>query len=227
MFVSPALFSARKKWFLFLWLPLLKQRTKSGCNFEIWSNVSSWCFFPGRTKGWDLTVPSIVPDYFWVTPAPGLAPGYKMRRLHPASSTRTNKHHSHFRCIFYDWWQDFKITRGIHHNLLSFLYFSYILKAILEKRKPGDLKRGTNEPLVWLCCQKSKASSLRTLDSIVTSSKASTKSGTEQRCLLSLSLALSRLSSFSPLGTFHQEGPGETSLAARSKERRLFSQTLL
>ena len=136
-------------------------------------------FFPVRTRGWDLTVPFIVPDCSWVTHALGLTPGYKMRPLHamrvpkscPASSTRTNKDYLHFRCIFYDRWQDFKITRGIHHNLLSFLYISYILKVILEKRKPGDLKRETNEPLVWLRCWKGKTSSLRTLDSIVTGQK--------------------------------------------------------
>ena len=135
--------------------------------------------FSVRTRGWDLTVPFIVPDCSWVTHAPGLTPGYKMRPLHamrvpksyPASSTRTNKDYLHFRCIFYDRWQDFKITRGIHHNLLSFLYISYILKVILEKRKPGDLKRETNEPLVWLRCWKGKTSSLRTLDSIVTGQK--------------------------------------------------------
>ena len=122
-------------------------------------------FFPVRTRGWDLTVPFIVPDCSWVTPAPGLTPGYKMRPLHamlvpksyPASSTRTNKDYSHFRCIFYDRWQDFKITRGIHHNLLSFLYIGYILKVISEKRKPGDLQREINEPLVWLRCPLSSA----------------------------------------------------------------------
>ena len=122
-------------------------------------------FFPVRTTGWDLTVPFIVPDCSWVTHAPGLTPGYKMRPLHamrvpkscPASSTTTNKDYLHFRCIFYDRWQDFKITRGIHHNLLSFLYISYILKVILEKRKPGDLKREINEPLVWLRCPLSSA----------------------------------------------------------------------
>ena len=126
-------------------------------------------FFPVRTRGWDLTVPFIVPDCSWVTPPPpGLTPGYKMRPLHamrvpksyPAFSTTTNKHYLHFRCIFYDRWQDFKITRGIHHNLLSFVYISYILKVIFEKRKPGDLKKEINEPLVWLCCRKCKASSL-------------------------------------------------------------------
>ena len=122
-------------------------------------------FFPVRTRGWDLTVQFTVPDYSWVTHAPGLTPGYKMRPLHamlvpkscPASSTRTNKDYLHFRCIFYDRWQDFKITRGIHHNLLSFLYISYILKVILEKRKPGNLKREIHEPLVWLRCPLSSA----------------------------------------------------------------------
>ena len=157
----------------FWWLPLLKQRTKrrasspSSCNFEIWCNVSSSAdaFFPVRTRGWDLTVQFTVRDCSWVTHAPGLTPGYKMRPLHamrvpksyPASSTRTNKDYLHFRCIFYDRWQDFKITRGIHHNLLSFLYISYILKVILEKRKPGDLKREIHEPLVWLRCPLSSA----------------------------------------------------------------------
>ena len=155
----------------FWWLPLLKQRTKrsasspSSCNFEIWSNVSSWCFFPSSERGWDLTVPFIEPNCSWVTPAPGLTPGYKTRPLHAmrvpksylASSTRTNKEYLHFRCIFYDRWQDFKITRGIHHNLLIFLYNSYVLKVIFEKGKPGDLKREINEPLVWLCCPLSSA----------------------------------------------------------------------
>ena len=166
----------------FWWLPLLKQRTKrrafspSSCNFEIWSNVSSCCFFSSSDERLRSHCTIYCARLFLSYPAPGLTPGYKMRPLHamrvpksyPASSTRTSKDYLHFRCIFYDRWQDFKITRGIHHNLLSFLYISYILKVILEKRKPGDLKRETNEPLVWLRCWKGKTSSLRTLDSIVT-----------------------------------------------------------
>ena len=191
MFVSPALNSARKKWFdfddfwrndLILMTPVVKTTDQEApppllvaiLRFEAMFPAAA--FFPVRTRGWDLTVQFTVRDCSWVTHAPGLTPGYKMRPLHamlvpksyPASSTRTNKDYLHFRCIFYDRWQDFKITRGIHHNLLSFLYISYILKVILEKRKPGDLKRETNEPLVWLRCWKGKTSSLRTLDSIVT-----------------------------------------------------------
>ena len=155
----------------FWWLPLLKQRTKrrasspSSCNFEIWSNVSSCCFFSSSDERLRSHCTIYCARLFLSYPAPGLTPGYKMRPLHamrvpkscPASSTRTNKDYLHFRCIFYDRWQDFKITRGIHHNLLSFLYISYILKVISEKRKPGDLKREIHEPLVWLRCPLSSA----------------------------------------------------------------------